>query len=102
MERIIAKLEDKGHFKLARELTKACEDKVESKKPWGTLPKGWTEQSLEKFARSLTKKNKGDSEGFVRACVKKLSGTGISSPEAFCSSLKDRYLGKKTWRKGRK
>lgn len=101
MEHIIAKLEDKGHFKLARELSKAREERVESKKPWGSLPKGWTEKSLEKFARSLTKKTKGSSKGFVRACIKKLEGTGISSPEAFCSSLKDRYLGKKTWRKGR-
>jgi hypothetical protein len=59
------------------------------------LPKGWTEDSLDKFAKSLTDKSKDDPEGFFTECVKKMKETDIDDPEAFCGSLKSKYLSKK-------
>lgn len=64
---------------------------------WKTLPKGWTKESLDKFAKSLTGKTKGDHKGFIRACIPKMQGK-VDDPAKFCASLKDRYLGTTKWR----
>ena len=65
------------------------------------LPKGWTRQSLTKFARSLTGKTKGDPEGFWTECYNKLKDKpefGDEGAKKFCSSLKDEYIGTTKWR----
>ena len=92
-------------FKEGEVLCPVCEVKLIAKsgiieplsEQWETLPRGWTKKSLEKFARSLTGKSKGDPEGFVRACELKMKGK-VDDPAAFCASLKDKYLGRTTWR----
>lgn len=56
-----------------------------------TMPKGWDKSSLEKFAKTLTKKEKGE-EGFFRSCVKKIGDTDITDPEKFCGALKARFF----------
>jgi hypothetical protein len=53
---------------------------------WGKLPKGWTEESAKKFWDSLT----GDRKHKVTACIKKMEGTEIDDPGAFCASLADK------------
>jgi len=104
---IIEELEDRNQFALAKELEeieaarKTRKVRVKRKKPWATLPRGWTKESLDKFARSLTRKTKRDPKGFVRECMRKLKGTPIKDPARFCASLKDQYLGTTMWRPGR-
>jgi len=73
-----------------------CDDKsivpfVEAE--WkGPLPEGWTSDSVEKFAKSLTKKAKGE-EGIFTACMAKMKDVaGIKDPAKFCGALKARYL----------
>ncbi len=53
---------------------------------WKSLPKGWTEESVKKFWGSLT----GEAKHKVTACMKKLDGSGIDDPGAFCASLADK------------
>jgi hypothetical protein len=53
---------------------------------WGKLPKGWTEKSVKEFWDSLT----GDLKHKVTACIKKMEGTDIDDPGAFCASLADK------------
>lgn len=60
------------------------------------LPKGWTQSSLKKFAKSLTGKE-GTQKGFFDKCVKKMQGK-IDNPEAFCASAKDELHGSTMWR----
>jgi len=60
------------------------------------LPKGWTQQSLQKFAKSLTGKE-GTQKGFFDKCVKKMQGK-IDNPEGFCASAKDELHGSTMWR----
>ena len=81
--------------------TNLLEEDEELNEEWKTLPKGWTKESLDKFAKSLTGKTKGDSEGFVRACIPKMKGK-VTDAAAYCSSLKDKFVGKTSWRTGRK
>ena len=52
---------------------------------WEKLPKGWTQESVEKFWGSLT----GDRKHKVTACIKKMDGK-VDDPGAFCASLADR------------
>ena len=59
-----------------------------------SLPKGWTEDSLNKFIKTLTGKTKGDPKGMFDACVKKIGETDIDDPKAFCGALKARFVGK--------
>lgn len=54
-------------------------------KPWGKLPKGWTEESVKKFWKSVGGKGKHK----VTACIEKMTGK-IDDPGAFCASLADR------------
>lgn len=60
---------------------------------WRSLPKGWTDESREKFWNSLTS---GSPKHKVTACIKKMDGK-VDNPGAFCASLADRVLGK-GWR----
>jgi len=76
---------------------KSASESKEIDENWEDLPKGWTKKSLASFARSLTKKTKGDSKGFVTACVAKMKGQ-VKNPEAFCAGLKDEYLDTTKWR----
>jgi len=64
---------------------------------WKILPKGWTKESLDKFAKSLTGKSKGDPKRFVRICMTKMEGK-MTDPAKFCASLKDKFLGTTKWR----
>lgn len=56
---------------------------------WGSLPHGWTNQSLDKWWDSIG--------GSVSACMSKVKGH-VSDPGAFCASAKDKVTGKTTWR----
>lgn len=60
------------------------------------LPKGWTQDSLKKFSKSLTGKE-GTKEKFFEKCVKKMKGK-MDKPEAFCASVKDELHGSTYWR----
>jgi len=52
---------------------------------WQKLPRGWTEDSLRKFWKSLT----GDRKHKITACMKKMAGI-IDDPGAFCGGLASR------------
>lgn len=62
---------------------------------WKSLPKGWTEESVEKFWKSLTSKAPKHP---VSRCIRQMDGK-IDDPGAFCASLADRA--KPGWRKDR-
>ena len=64
-----------------------------------TLPKGWTNASIKKFANSLSKDMKGGPKtaGFFDKCVKKMTGK-IDNPEGFCASIKDEVYKSTGWR----
>ena len=62
---------------------------------WDKLPKGWTQESVEKFWNSLV----GDVKHQVTKCIKRME-KHIDDPGAFCSSLKDQIEGNTNWRKG--
>jgi hypothetical protein len=59
---------------------------------WDSLPKGWTEDSLKSFWKSLTQESKHP----VTQCIKKMEGK-VDDPGAFCASTKDKLEGK-GWR----
>ena len=61
---------------------------------WQTLPKGWTQQSVEKFWASLT----GEKKHKVTECMKRMQGK-VDDTGAFCASLADKVEGPE-WRKG--
>jgi len=63
------------------------------------LPKGWTKDSVKKFAMTLSKDMKGGpkAEGFFEKCVKKMTGK-IEDPEGFCAGVKDEVYGSTYWR----
>jgi DNA-binding protein H-NS len=62
-------------------------------------PEGWTDQSIKKYAKTFTKKMKGDvkSKDFFDKCVKKMQGK-VDNPEGFCAALKDERHGSTFWR----
>lgn len=60
------------------------------------LPKGWTNKSVQKFAKSLTGKA-GEKKGFFDLCVKKVKGK-FDNPESFCAAVKDEIEGSTYWR----
>ncbi len=62
-------------------------------KPWGKLPKGWTEESVKKFWSSLT----GDEKHKVTECMAKMEGH-VDDTGAFCGSLADKVRGTTLWR----
>lgn len=62
-------------------------------------PKGWTQDSVKKFANSLSKDMKGGpkSKGFFDKCVNKMKGK-VEDPEGFCAGVKDEVYGSTMWR----
>ena len=60
------------------------------------MPKGWTKESVKKFAKSLAGKD-GTATGFFDKCVTKMKGN-IDDPEAFCATVKDTVWGTTYWR----
>lgn len=60
---------------------------------WQSLPKGWTEDSLESFWDSLAdgKRHK------VTQCISKMKGK-VDDPGAFCAAARDRIEGTTAWR----
>lgn len=62
-------------------------------------PKGWTKDSVKKFANSLSADMKGGpkSKGFFDKCVNKMQGK-LKDPEGFCASIKDEVYGSTMWR----
>lgn len=52
---------------------------------WKSLPKGWTQKSVEKFWDTMT----GEAKHKVTECIKKMDGK-IDDPGAFCASLADK------------
>jgi len=61
----------------------SLEERVAAK--WESMPKGWTDESREKFWNSLT----GDVKHKVTKCMKEMEGK-VSDTGAFCASLADR------------
>lgn len=62
-------------------------------KPWGKLPKGWTDKSVKKFWGTMT----GDVKHKVTKCMKKMDGK-VDDTGAFCASLADKVTGTTMWR----
>lgn len=62
-------------------------------KGWSGLPKGWTQESFDKFYKKITE---GGKDPFY-ACVEKMKGK-IKKPEAFCAATLDKYKGTTDWR----
>jgi len=62
-------------------------------------PKGWTQDSVKKFANSLSQDMKGGpkSKGFFDKCVEKMKGR-VENPEGFCASVKDSVYNSTGWR----
>lgn len=62
-------------------------------------PKGWSNDSVKKFGRTLSKKMKGGvkSKGFFDKCVNKMRGK-VDNPEGFCAGVKDETYGSTGWR----
>jgi len=63
------------------------------------MPKGWDQDSVKKFARTLSKDMKGGpkSKGFFDKCVEKMKGK-VENPEGFCAGIKDEVYGSTMWR----
>jgi len=62
-------------------------------------PKGWTQDSVKKFANSLSQDMKGGpkSKGFFDKCVEKMKDR-VENPEGFCASIKDEVYNSTAWR----
>lgn len=73
-----------------------AKDEIEEAEGMEGLPKGWNQNSLKRFAKSLTGKE-GTQKGFFDKCVKKMQGK-IDNPEGFCASAKDELHGSTMWR----
>lgn len=64
------------------------------------MPKGWTKNSVKKFAKSLTNGKTLDAakkEGFFKKCVNKMKDH-MSDPEGFCAAVKDETFKSTYWR----
>jgi hypothetical protein len=61
---------------------------------WEKLPKGWTDESVQKFWKTLT----GDVKHKVTKCMKQMEGK-VDDTGAFCASLADKVEGPE-WRSG--
>jgi len=62
-------------------------------------PKGWSNDSVKKFGKTLSKRMKGGvkSKGFFDKCVNKMRGK-VDNPEGFCAGVKDETYGSTGWR----
>lgn len=63
---------------------------------WKNLPDGWTEESVKKFAKSLTNKE-GTEHGFIDACISKMKDH-VDDPGAFCATIVDTLKHTTEWR----
>lgn len=63
---------------------------------WKSLPKGWTQDSVESFWSNLT----GDNKHKVTKCISQMDGK-VDDPGAFCASLADKVMGPE-WRSKKK
>jgi len=57
-------------------------------KKWKKLPKGWTEESVKKFWKTITKESKDHP---VSECIKRM-GKRMDNPGAFCAGLADEMI----------
>jgi hypothetical protein len=67
---------------------------------WEGMPKGWDEESIKKFAKSLVKGG-AKKEGFFDACVKKMEdekGFDKDRAKRFCAGIKDEVYDSTYWR----
>jgi len=64
-----------------------------------SYPKGWSNKSVKKFGKTLSKRMKGGvkSKGFFDKCVNKMRGK-VANPEGFCAGVKDETYGSTYWR----
>jgi mannose-6-phosphate isomerase-like protein (cupin superfamily) len=82
---------------------KTKEDAVESggleEAGFEVNPRGWDQNSIQKYTKTFTKKMKGGAkaEGFFSKCVEKMKDK-MDNPEGFCASLKDEAYGSTGWR----
>ena len=75
-------------FEMDKLAKKVARSYLSKKAAWDSLPKGWTQESMEKMWESLT----GDRKHKVTACIKKMTGK-VDDPGAFCASLADKIEG---------
>lgn len=71
-----------------------------NEKGFEEYPKGWTRESIVKFAKSLVDEydlEGATDRGFFDACVEKMEGN-IDNPEGFCASVKSEVHGSTFWR----
>lgn len=71
-----------------------------NEKGFEEYPKGWTRESIIKFAKTLVDEYNLDGasdKGFFDACVEKMEGN-IDNPESFCASVKDEVINSVYWR----
>ena len=78
--------------KTAKKKAPASKEKKKGK-GWTKLPKGWTQESFNKFYEKITE---GGKDPFY-ACVEKLKGK-MDKPEAFCAATLDKAKGTTSWR----
>lgn len=60
-------------------------------------PKGWDEESVKKFAKTIGMESAKDT-GFFEACVTRMKKHEMKDPEGFCADLKDIAWGTTMWR----
>jgi hypothetical protein len=63
---------------------------------WKSLPKGWTQDSVDSFWGKLT----GDVKHKVTKCIKRMEKHMGDGAGGFCASLADQVEGSTDWRKG--
>lgn len=74
-------------FSDERIMTAALEGLGKTAEGWGSLPKGWTQESLKSFWEALT----GAAKHKVTKCIEKMKESGgVDDPGAFCASLADK------------
>ena len=66
---------------------------IKAADPWSKLPKGWTQESVDKFWGTLT----GDVKHKVTKCMEQMKGK-VDDTGAFCGSLADKVEGTTSWR----
>ena len=66
----------------------------------GTLPRGWTRDSIEKFSKSIGKTP--EEKGFFKECVLHL-GKSMDTEQAngTCANIIDSWKGNTNWRSGK-
>lgn len=66
---------------------------------WKDFPRGWTKDSIKKYAKTLGGDVNIKSKEWFYKCVDKLKDEkGIDNPEELCGTIKDEVLGTTKWR----